>query len=196
MEAVLPKVETIRNADEYNLLVERGQSMLSQLKPLDYSVLRGELKELNFTLSESPSLQQLNFEIQRIQGAKDRVTEILMDATNDNLMRGRICDILTEGWARFSSESSADKRKADASVRFSQFLMMAVEAESFYKTVVHVMKNLDYKHESASRRVTCFNLTLKLRDIRRGTPDRDYALFSNQEGQENDDWAERSDVPT
>lgn len=170
----LPQVERITNADEYNRVVDRANGMLARLKPMDYDALKLELRQLNFSMSESPSLQQLNMEIQKIQAAKDRITEIMMDATSDFIMKTRLCDVLVEGWQRYSSESSADKRKADAAVRFSQFVMMSAEAEAFYKTVMHVLKNLDFKHESASRRVTCFSLTLKLRDISRGTPDQDY----------------------
>ncbi len=193
-EKKMPVVEQIANAEEYDRLIARATQMLSDLKDIDYAALKGELRQLNFSMSENPSLQQLNMEIQKIQASKDRITEIMMDATNDFIMKQRICDVLVEGWQKFAQESSADKRKADATVRFSQFIMMASEAEAFYKVVSHVMKNLDYKHESASRRVTCFNLSLKLRDIARGTPDQDFAIVGDPLKRESADegWAEPS----
>lgn len=193
----LPNVEQISNASDYNKLVDRATAILSGLKQLDYASLKEELRQLNFTMSENPSLQQLNMEIQKIQASKDRITEIMMDATNDYIMKQRVCDVLVEGWQKFSSEGSADKRKADSAVTFSQYIFMAAEAESFYKVVINVMKNLDYKHESASRRVTCFHLSLKLRDIARGTPDSDYSMMGmggdTESNKDHGEWADRSD---
>jgi len=182
MELNIPTIETIANGEEYSRVVENAQGMLGELKPLDYSALRMELRKLNFSMSENPSLQQLNLEIQKIQAAKDRLTEIMMDATNDYIMRQRIADVLLEGWQKYSTDSSADKRKADATTKFSQFITTAAKAEAFYKTVSQVLKNVDSKHEAASRRVTCFSLALKLRDISRGTPDGDYSGSMPQSG--------------
>ena len=167
----LPDLEKVEIPDDFRRIAERVKNLVSALKGLDYDLLHKELRDLNIPSSSNPTLQKINEEIQRIQVARDRVSEIYMDASRNYLIRKRACDLLTEGWYRFSAQASSDKRKAEALLIMSQYIESSIESESLFKAAQQVMKNLDDKHESASRQVTVFQLLLKMRDFGRGTPD-------------------------
>ena len=167
----IPEVQEVREPSDFDRIVVQAQAILASLKPLDYDALYDELRDLNVPTSENPHIQQLNSDLQTVQAAKDRVSEISTDIMRHAQTYRRVADLLTEGWVRFSDQSGADKRKADAQLKMSQFEHLATEAESLHKTSLGILKNLDSKHEATSRQITCVNLMLKLRDVGRTTGD-------------------------
>jgi len=167
-------VQEVRTTDDFEAIVTQAQSILGRLKPLDYDALYEELASLNVRTSESPHLQQLNSDLQVVQSAKDRVSEISVEAMRHYQTTRRVADLLTEGWIKFSDQSGADKRKGEAQLKMSQFEYIAVEAETLHKASLAVLKNLDSKHEASSRQITCFSLQLKLRDVGRTVGDSNF----------------------
>ena len=162
----VPKVESVSTADDYARIAEAMSQRIAALPPTDYDKLYVELSQLNVKVSDDPSLQNLSNELQRIQGAKDRAAEIVNNAIQNFFVRKRITEILQKGWIRFSDAGSADKREAEAMLKLSQFIVAAAEAESFYRAALQILENLDSQHEIVSRRISCYNLALKLRDLR------------------------------
>jgi hypothetical protein len=167
-------VEKVDSIDDFNKVVAHSASILSGLKPVeaDYDKIYDELRNLNVAISPNPTLQQISIEIQKVQSAKDRVAEILVDVNRNYLARKRVSELLRDGWAPFSQQNSAEKRKGEAFIKMHEFIESATEAESLYKATAHIMKNLDSKHESLSRQVTVSSLMLKLNDFSHTSDDR------------------------
>lgn len=170
----IPVVEKVETVDDFQRIVDNSTEIMKSLKPSDENYLNiyEELKKLNVAISPNPSLQQISVEIQKVQSAKDRVSEILIDVHRNFIVRKRICELLREGWSTFSNQSSAEKRKGESFLKMRQFIESASEAESLYKATAHVMSNLDSKQESLSRQVTVHGLALKLNDFASGSFDR------------------------
>lgn len=168
-----PTLEPVASPDDYVRIADAMSNKLSRLKAMDYDKLYAELSELNVKISSDPTLSGLSKELQRIQSAKDRVAEIVKDSVQNYLVRDRIATVLTKGWVRFSNAKSSDMREAEAQLKLSQFIESAAEAEAFYKGSLQILKNLDSQHEIVSRRLSCFNLVLKLRDLRGYSSDQD-----------------------
>jgi len=169
-----PAVEKVESVDDFQRIVDKSTGIFQSLRPLEdnYSHIYDELRTLNIAISPNPSLQQISVEIQRVQSAKDRVSQILVDANRNYIVRKRVCELLREGWMTFSSQSTAEKRKGESFLKMHQFIESASEAESLYKATAHVMKNLDDKQESLTRQVTVNGLAIKLNDFSSGSFDR------------------------
>jgi hypothetical protein len=160
---------------DYLEMVERIRTQYKLLPVLDYNVLYRELAELSLESNPSPTLQVLNDEIQKVQAAKDRLSEILINTIRVYNFKKRAVDILTDSWGKFTSEKNAEARKGDAAWRLSSFSIDFALAEDFFKACTHVLRNLDSIHDSLSRRITIIQVTVKLQDIGRGAlPDFDF----------------------
>ena len=61
-----PAVSAADTPADFDLIVARAQNSIAALKPLDYGSLYKELGELNIPTTDSPSLQKMEEEIQRI----------------------------------------------------------------------------------------------------------------------------------
>jgi hypothetical protein len=187
-----PVVEKVESVDDFQRIVDKSTDLLKSLHPVeeDYSNVYNELRNLNISISPNPSLQQISVEIQKVQSAKDRTSQILVDVHRNFIVRKRVCELLREGWSTFSTQTSAEKRKGESFLKMRQFIESASEAESLYKATAHIMKNLDDKHESLSRQVTVYNLALKLNDFSSGSFDRNKqvagAVFNAQKSISND----------
>ena len=162
----VPKIENVSTPDDYARIAAAMSERIAALPTLDYDKLYLELSQLNVKVSDDPSLQVLSKELQRIQGAKDRVAEIVKDSVKNFLVRKRIGEVLQRGWIRFSEAGSTDKREGEAMLKLSQFTETASEAESFYRAALQILKNLDSQHEIVSRRISCYNSAIKLRDLK------------------------------
>lgn len=161
--------------EAYLTMVKRIWAQYSLLPSLDYNKIYKEMAELTIKSSPTPTLQVINQEIQRAQAAKERLSEIMVDILKCYTLKKRAVDILTEAWNNFSSCNSADKRKGDAIYRLSDFDLDFSQAESALKVAVQIARNLDSLQDSLSRRITIFQLQLKLHDMgRNALPDFDF----------------------
>jgi hypothetical protein len=168
-----PDVQAVQTPDDFQAIVQRARGILSGLTPIDYEAAYVEMGKLNVPGIDSPTLQHLNGELQAIQGCKDRLLELAVQALKNHNAHRTVCAILREGWPKFSLERSQDKRDGEAILKMAGFVEAASEAETFYRAVSLVAKNLDDKQDSVSRQISCYHLMLKLRDGGRATPDFD-----------------------
>jgi len=160
---------------EFKTLVERVQYQYKCLPILNYPEIYEELSDLAIKSHPSPTLQIINDEIQKVQAAKERLSEIYRDVERNFFLKKRSIDILESAWAKYTSEKSADKRKGDAVMRVSNFVTDFALTECCYRVCQHIIKNLDSCHESLSRQITVNQLLLKMNDYGRGgLPDYDY----------------------
>ena len=161
---------------DYDGMIKRVQTDYTQLPFLDYDDLYAELAELSVKSCPTPTLQVLNSEIQKVQSAKDRLSEIFVNVLRNFTFKKRAVDILRDAWSKFSEEKSADKRKGSACFVLSDFEMDYAATEALMKSCNHIIKNLDSLHDSLSRRITIIQLQLKMHDMGRGAlPSFDFA---------------------
>jgi DNA primase len=160
-----PRIRNVDTPEEFDQFAESMAVVLQDAGGLDYSSLYRELHEMSVELSENPTLQLLNAQLKKVQAAKDRATRILQDATKNHLLHKRVVEMLEKGWSKFSEAKSQDKREAEASMKLSEFIIAAAEAESFFRGVSNIVYNMSSQHEVLSEQVSCYNMMLKLRDF-------------------------------
>jgi len=195
----LPDLRGDNYPQEYISMVNRVKLEYSMLPKFDYNKVYDELSDLSIKSSPTPTLQVLNDEIQRVQAAKDRLSEIFIGVLKSYTFKKRAVDILFDAWSKYSDDKSADKRKGDATFRLSDFNVDFAKVEGLLKACTHILKNLDSVHESLSRRITVIQLTMKLGDLGRGAlPDFDYDKAMKQNDLISEDkketWEETNNV--
>ena len=159
----------------FKILAERVQFQYRCLPKLNYAEIYEELGDLAIKSHPSPTLQVINDEIQKVQAAKERLSEIYRNVERNFFLKKRSVDILECAWAKYTSEKSADKRKGDAVMRVSNFVTDFALTEACYRVCQHIIKNLDSCHDSLSRQITVNQLLLKMHDYGRGgLPDYDF----------------------
>jgi hypothetical protein len=160
---------------DYTAMVDRIQWQYKMLPLLNFDAIYSEIADLSVKACPTPTLQVLNDEIQKVQGAKDRLSEIFIDILKSYNFKKRAVDILQDAWGKFTAEKNADGRKGDAAFRLSNFMLDFASTEGLLKACMHVLKNLDSLHDSLSRRITIYQLTMKLHDVgRTALPDYDF----------------------
>lgn len=160
---------------EYIGMVERIRKQYSMLTDLDYDAIDGEISDLSVKSCPTPSLQVLGDEIQKVQAAKDRLSEIFVDVIKVYNYKKRAVDILRDSWGKFTSEKNAEARKGDSAFRLSNFELDFATTEGLLKSVTHIFRNLDSLHDTLSRRITISQLILKQHEFgRTNLPDYDF----------------------
>jgi hypothetical protein len=182
----IPAVVPVDTPSDFDLVVKSAQASIIALKKLDYDALYDEMAHLNVPAVGSASVHVLADQIGKVQALKDRMSEILVDVEREFRVKKRCADILSEGWQKFASGSAVDK-KADATLRLSEFKDAAGDAECLYKTAMRIMTNLDDKQSSLSRQVTIYQILQRMGDAFRGLPDPDHTPVGNGGARSNDD---------
>jgi hypothetical protein len=57
------------------------------LPKLNYDILYSELAQLSIKSCPTPTLQVLNLELEKVQGAKDRLSEIFIDVIKNHTFK-------------------------------------------------------------------------------------------------------------
>lgn len=159
---------------DYIKIVNRVKAQYNLLPNLNYSKIYQEISELTVQSNPTPTLEVLGDELFRVQAAKDRLSDILVDVIKCYNFKKRAVDILKDSWGKFTSEKNTEGRKGDASFRLSHFLTDFSRTEALCKTCDHIFKNLDGLQDNLSRRITIWQLLLKVREGRMSLPDYDF----------------------
>lgn len=179
----LPTLRGENFPTDYIELVERIKTQYSYLTAINYDDIYQELADLSIKCQVTPSLEHINDELQRVQAAKDRLSEILINVIKSHNFKKRAVDILHDAWGKFTSEKNAEGRKGDAIFRLSNFHLDFSETEALLKTCMHVLKNLDSLSDNLSRRITIYQLITKHMDVGRGAlPDNEWGRKINIDG--------------
>jgi len=167
-----PKLLGSSFPQDYLDTVKKVLDYYSRLPDIDYEAMYKELEVLSVKSCPTPTLQILNQELQRLQASKERLCEIQSNVSQCHTYKKRGLDLLRDSWGNFSNEKSADKRSGDAAYRLCEFEMDFAEIDAALKVVTHISRNLDGLQENLSRRITIFQLQLKLHDMgRTGLPE-------------------------
>ena len=159
----------------YIEMINRVHAQYKELPPLNYDKIYAELAELTIKCHMGGSFQVLNSEIQRVQGAKDRFSEIFLDVCRNYFIKKRVVDVVRDSWGKFTDEKNAEKRKGDCSFRLSNFEIDFAKVEALFRVMTHIYRNLDSLHEALSRRITIYQSLLKMNDVGKdGLPDFDF----------------------
>ena len=162
-------------SQDYINVVKRIKKRYDLLPQFDYNAIYKELGDLSVKSCPTPSLATINDELHKIQGAKDRLSEILIEVIKSYNFKKRAVDILKDSWGKFTVEKNTEGRKGDSTFRLSWYLTDFAETESLFKACDHILKNLDSLNDNLSRRITIWQLMTKVGDIGRGSvPDLDY----------------------
>lgn len=153
----------------------RAIALYEDLPVLEEAEIYAELGDLTVRSKQTGTIDVVNQELQRVQAAKERLSEIMVNVLRCHTVKKRIVDILFDAWMSCSSASSTDKRKGDASLRLIEFETDLSRTESLMKATNHIARNLDSLQDNLSRRITIFQLQLKLQDVGRGAlPEYDF----------------------
>jgi hypothetical protein len=151
-------------ATTFDSLKSRANIVLSGCKTdEDIAAMKKEIDLLQAGLGSqtvSLSVTDAAAMIARVQAVKDRVSEIAADAQSEYALVDQISDMMINAAAAAATQSSADKRKGEAAMLASDYHFAKARSEAFYKYCISKMKNLDSRHESLSRVVTCMQLLM------------------------------------
>lgn len=144
-------------------------SMLATLPRLNRAKLRIEMENMIVDLKQTPTTHDLNEGLATAQGYKDRLSEIYMMALREHKTRQRAGDLLLDAFNIVSKGSSADKRRGEATMKYSMMLIHMEAAETFLKEVEYVSQNIKSAMEAISRQVSIMQLQLQIGDVRRSS---------------------------
>ena len=164
----LPLLRGTSVPQDFSDLVKDILYQYEQLPKIDCNAIYKELSELTIRSCPTPTLQVINQELQRVQASKERLSDIMVNILQSYNLKKRMIDVLSDSCGYFSSEKSADKRKGEAVYRLSNFDIDFGKIDALLKSASHVARNLDAFQDNLSRRITIFQLQLKLHDIGRG----------------------------
>lgn len=165
----IPKImgdEKVVNPD-YLVLVERIVAQYKMLPQFDDSIWK-EIGDLAITSNPTPTLSVINLELEKVQGAKDRLGEIFLDIIKSHTFKKRALDILRDSYGKFAQAKNAESRKGEAAYLVSDFEIDFAWVEALLKQCLHILKNLDSQHESLSRRISVYQIQAKMMDVGRG----------------------------
>lgn len=163
----LPQIREI-GRNEFHELVDCIHRAISSLPNLNYDELHTELREsdyLHIPISADPSLDELSAAALKVQTAKDRVGQILLDAERNYKILKHYSKAIYIAWIRLSGDASQDRRESDATTRTWDFAGEAAQAETLYSASRAVLDNLKDKWDTISRNVSIIELRLKLGEI-------------------------------
>ncbi|MCK9435339.1 MAG: hypothetical protein M0R32_11160 [Candidatus Cloacimonetes bacterium] len=164
MSEDLPQIREIGRS-EFQQLVDSIHSVMRTLPKLDYDALHDELREseyLQIIIPEDPSLNQLSSAAVKVQAAKDRVSQIMLDAERNSKILKHYSKAIYSAWLRLSGDGSQDRRESDATTRTWDFAGEAAEAEALFSACKSVLDNLKDKWDTISRNVSIVELRIKL----------------------------------
>jgi len=160
------QVEQVNDASDFDRIVGKMTERILAVGDVDYRSLRAELRRMQGPVQFIFNPEALAKEMARVQGYKDRAVEILGLLTENHVVHKHVVDTLTKGWARLSTEKSAERREGDAILKMSQFSAAASDAEYNYRYALGVVKNMESQLEGLSRQIACVQIAAKIHDPR------------------------------
>lgn len=162
------------------------------LSEQEYEVRLSELKKVQIVLDENPvagGLLAISQKIAQIQGNKDRVSALFVEAINN---RSQAQIMLNEAKADYDQklhnllatdedvqrQKNMAAQKAMADTKISQEVLQAhwaekafEEADAYYKCVQHIYGNLESANGNLSRQISVVQMAIDMKEIERGDMD-------------------------
>ena len=157
-----------------------GKKMLSSLPKLDVDKLRDEMFDMHVDVYENPTTFQITESMAKVQAYKDRLSEIVNLVEHEYITRKRVNEILFDANQAVSKQSSADKRKGEATLRFPILLLKFSAIDSFRSEVTNKVNNIRSIGETISRQVSIMQMQITLGEYRKKTSE-DFRKHSEAE---------------
>ena len=162
--------------EDYKSLYDRIILQYKMLPKINYDQIYKEIASQSVKSCPTPSLSDLNAELEKVQAAKDRMCEIFIDVLKCHTFKKRAVDIIRDSWLKFAGGKAEGKnesiRKGESVYIASDFEQDLAQVEALIQSCKHIIKNLDSLTENLSRRITIIQLQVKVQDIGRGmSPD-------------------------
>src|SRR5574344_2746318 len=89
---------------------------------------------------------------------------------HEYLVRKRVNDMLFDANQAVSKQSSADKRKGEATIRYPMLLLQFETINSFRSEVTNIMNNLRSVGDTVSRQASIISMQISLGEYRKKMP--------------------------
>lgn len=159
---------------DYIVMAERILSQYKTLPSFGDSIFQ-EIKELKVADNETPTPHALMLALEKTQAAKERLGEIFLDVVKAHTFKKRAIDILKDSYGKFAQAKNAEARKGEAAFIVSDFEIDFATLDSLFRACLHILKILDDRQDSLSRRISVWQTQIKFVDNNRGiSPDFNY----------------------
>ena len=147
-----------------------GKAMIAALPKINFNKIRNEMEHMQVDVYENPTTFQITESMAKVQQYKNRLSEIASMVEHEYMTRKRVNDILFDANQAVSKQSSADKRRGEATLRFPILLLRFTEIESFRYEVTSKMNNLRSIGDTISRQASVMQMQITLGEYRKKTP--------------------------
>ena len=146
-----------------------AEQILSGLPKINREAWRNEMSNMKVKICENPTTFDINEGLAKCQGYRERLGEMLIYAQQEYKMRKRCLEMLFDAVSTISKASSADKRKAEASVRYPIMVLQVEVADIFCKEIEYIAANMKSTTESISRQGSVMSMQIQLGERRHGS---------------------------
>lgn len=150
----------------FNDIETLANNLLASLPTLNYQRIRSEIANMHVDIFENPTTAQINSALAKISAYKDRLTVFLNLVEHEYTVRKRICDMLFDVNQAVSKQSSVDKRKGEAAMRWPTHLINLATIEAFKSEVTNCMNNMRAKGDTISRSASVIQMEISLGEYR------------------------------
>lgn len=146
---------------------QQVEKITSQIEPFDFQAGYQELEKYNVRISTDPSPQELIEKLGIVQQMKDRVTEMLIVATNILGFAQRAYEHAFESQLLQRQEKTQKDREIACKNLFRPQYNLYCKAEEYYENCKLIMTNLRSKQETLSRQITVLQLQQEISGLGR-----------------------------
>ncbi len=155
---------------DFETLVSNCQDIIEELPfkdSKDYDMARNKIKEMynKIIYEEDPSIFDLSSQLGMVQMMKDNMLDIYCDSQSNYSVRKSIYNTLVDAYSVVSLAKSSDKRKGEAAIVLSKFMLGLTLAESFQDYCKKIIESLESQYKTLSRRIFCLDLQVKIGEI-------------------------------
>lgn len=147
-----------------------GTRLINALPKLNFDKLRDEMDKMHVDIYENPTTFQLSEAMAKVQEYKNRLSTIVNDVEHEYLIRKRVNDMLFDANQAISKQSSADKRRGEATIRYPMLLIQYEAINSFRSEVSNIMNNLRSVGDIISRQASIISMQISLGEYRKKMP--------------------------
>lgn len=158
----------------FHALEERCDQVLDSMSfsgSDDYAKVKEDVARGRIDFVDDPSVHELSRQIGVVQVMKDRLIEIYAEAHRNWIVRKRINECLFDAFMAVSQQKSVDKRKGEANLRLSKYMIAQAEAEAFFHYCKQIVDNLESQHKTVSRRIACASMSIAIGELNTGVSD-------------------------
>lgn len=165
---------------QYQRILDSVLYGYSVMPKLDYNALYHEIGTvLTLKSQPTPDPQSISQQLDKIQGATERLEEILSDVIQCYNYKKSMVDLLSDMWAKYSTAKSADLRRSEVANLLANFIIDLSYVENLKRVCDVKISTLKGQFDTVSRKISNMQICLKHFDLGRGMfPDYTFKTFS------------------